>query len=247
MSRLKICRPEDSASSAPSPRRTGARRYLLCLGVLALSFSVQGCASGPPSIGTPRPIVVYSGARIRPDQERMQEVNEWVLAEQTNIQEDPSFWVVSEPVLQEVMPWEGMRVSNDSVFVQIPLGAQDATLVYQIYGHLHLMVEMDRQEEWLPEAPEATGYELERAIVDRIADAWILGRSVFDTQPFTPLDELAYAKDAGYLDAYIFTARPEDFAEARAEWARENPGRVEEYREWFLETFNREPPGLRTG
>lgn len=176
----------------------------------------------------------------------MQEVNEWVLREQTNIEEDPSFWVVDEAVLEEVMPWEGMRVSNDSVFVQRPLGAPDARLVYQIYGHLHLMVEMGRQEEWLPEAPDATGYELERAIVARIADAWILGRSVFDTQPFTPLDELAYAKDAGFLDAYIFTARPDEFAGARAEWARENPGRVEEYREWFLETFNREPPGLRT-
>ena len=129
--------------------------------------------------------------------------------------------------------------------MRLPLGAQDASLVYQIYGHLHLMVAMGQQEEWLPEAPEATGYALERAIVDRIADAWILGRSVYDTQPFGPLDELAYAKDAGFLEAYIFTARPDEFASARAEWARENPGRVDAYRQWFLETFNREPPGLR--
>ncbi|MDX1647781.1 MAG: hypothetical protein R3304_11610 [Longimicrobiales bacterium] len=218
---------------------------MLSLGFLAAIPFLQACAAGGGAV-EPRPIVIYSGERIRPDPERMEEVNEWVLREQQNIQEDPSFWVVTQSTLEEVMPWEDMRISGDSVFVQLPLGAQDATLVYQIYGHLHLMVEMDRQEEWLPEAPDATGYELERAIVDRIADAWILGRSVFDTQPFGPLDELAYAKDAGFLDAYVFTARPDEFAEARIEWARENPGRVDEYRDWFLATFNREPPGLRS-
>lgn len=245
MSRLKIFGPVDPSARRAPGKRGWWGKYLVLLGVAAAALSTGACASGAPSIGSPRPIVVHSGVRIRPDQERMQEVNEWVLREQTNIEEDPSFWVVSEAALEEVLPWEGMRISGDSVFVQMPLGAPDARLVFQIYGHLHLMVEMGRQEEWLPEAPDATGYELERAIVARIADAWILGRSVFDTQPYTPLDELAYAKDAGFLDAYIFTARPDEFAGARTEWARANPGRVEEYREWFLETFNREPPGLR--
>lgn len=175
----------------------------------------------------------------------MGEVNEWVLDAQTTIEEDPSFLVIGQSTLEEQLPWEGMVLGKDSVTVEIPLGGQDATLVYQIYGFLHLMHQMGRQEEWLPESPDADGYELERAIVARIADAWILGRSVFDTQPFGPLDELIYAKDAGFLDAFIFTARPDQFGSARTEWARENPDRLDEYREWFLETFNREPPGLR--
>jgi hypothetical protein len=56
---------------------------------------------------------------------------------------------------------------------------------------------------------------------------------------------MAYAKDAGFLDAFIFTARPDDFAASRAEWARANPGEADRYREWFVDTFNREPPGIR--
>jgi len=206
---------------------------------------LAACAAAGPAIPVPRPIVVHSGERIRVDQERMEEVNAWVTREQRNIQEDPSFWVVTSPVMGEPLPWEGMRISQDTVTLQVPIGASDASLVYQIYGHQHLMVTMGRQEEWLPEAPDAVGYELERAIVSRVADAWILGRTVFDTQPFGPLDELAYAKEAGFLDAYIFTARPDDFAASRSEWARENPGRTETYREWFIDTFNQEPPGLR--
>ena len=98
----------------------------------------------------------------------------------------------------------------------------------------------------LPEAPDAVGYELERAILKRCADAWVLGRTVFDTQPFGPMDELAYASEAGFLDPFIFTARPDEFTASRAEWVRENPTGMEDYRDWFIDTFSREPPGLRS-
>jgi hypothetical protein len=175
----------------------------------------------------------------------MTEVNEWVTREQQNIVEDPSFLVITSPVVAEPFPWEGMVIGKDSVTVRTPLGVSDVSLVYQIYGHLHLMVTMGRQEEWLPEAPDAVGYDLERAILARVADAWILGRTVFGTVPYGPLDELAYAKDAGFLDAFIFTARPGEFAASRAAWVRENPGETDRYRDWFIDTFNREPPGIR--
>lgn len=176
----------------------------------------------------------------------MDSVYDWVTDEQLNISEDPSFWVITEPTPDETYPWEGLDVREDSVTVRVPRGAQETELIYQIYGHLHLMVGMGRQEEWLPEAPSATGYALERAILSRTADAWILGRTVYNTSPYGPLDELAYAKDGGYLDAFIFTARPSEFVSDRADWVRANPGGMERYREWFLDTFSREPPGLRT-
>jgi hypothetical protein len=223
-------------------RRGGMKRRL---GILAALLSMAACAGSQPPIPKPRPIVNHSGARLRADHERMQEVNDWVTREQTNIQDDPSFWVLTDPQTHEVYPWEGMRISNDTVWVEVDARAQDAFLVHEIYGHLHLMVTMGRQEEWLPEALDAVGYDLERAILSRVSDAWLLGRTVFDTTPYGPLDELAYAKEADFLDAFIFTARPDEFAQARAKWAREHPGRMDEYRSWFLESFNREPPGLR--
>ena len=245
VSRLKIFQTgaEIAAQAVSSVRRSPL--WLVRTGLLATLGFAGACASAAPAIPEPRPIIIHSGARMRVDHDRMKAVNEWVTREQANIVEDPSFLVVSTPVLEERFPWEGFSLGKDSVTVPAPLGSQDGRLVYQIYGHLHLMVQMGRQEEWLPEAPDAVGYELERAIVDRVADAWILGRTVFDTQPFGPLDEIAYAKEAGFLDAFIFTARPTEFAASRSEWARANPGRMDEYREWFLETFNREPPGIR--
>lgn len=216
------------------------------IGLLTSATLLAACGSGTMAIPAPRPVVIYSGARLNVDRERMEEVNRWVSEEDTNIREDPSFWVYDDAVRGDVYPWDNMRIQGDSVWVPVPTASPDTRLVFHIYGHLHLMAQMGRQERWLPEAPDAVGYDLERAILDRTADAWILGRTVFNTTPYGPLDELAYAKEAGFLDAFIFTARPDEFAVTRAEWARANPGEMARYREWFLDTFSREPPGLRS-
>lgn len=234
MSRLKIVRAANKV-----PKALGK------IGTIGVLLFAGACASAVVQVPPPRSIIIHSGARIRADHEHMKVVNEWVTREDTNITDDPSFLVITSPADAETFPWEGMVLGQDSVTIHLALGARDAALVYRIYGHLHLMVQMGRQEEWLPEAPAAVGYELERAIVERIADAWILGRTVFDTAPFGPLDELAYSFDADFLDAFIFTARPSEFAASRAEWARANPGETDRYRDWFLQTFNREPPGIR--
>jgi hypothetical protein len=246
VSRLTII-PSPTESTAYAARAAiWARKSSVHAGFLALVVLQAACGSGLASIPAPRPVIIYSGARMTVERERMEVINQWVTAEDLNIREDPSFWVLDEQVRADVYPWDNMRIQADSVWVSIPTAYQDVRLVFYIYGHLHLMTQLGRQDEWLPEAPEAVGYELERAILDRVADAWILGRTVFGTNPYGPLDELAYSKEEGLLDAFIFTARPDEFAATRAEWARSNSEDMDRYREWFLDTFSREPPGLRS-
>ncbi|MDH5590005.1 MAG: hypothetical protein OEZ65_13355 [Gemmatimonadota bacterium] len=206
---------------------------------------LAACGGGRATMPDPRPIVIHSGARVRADRARMEEVDRWVQAEQENIEEDPTFLVRTLGGTQEVYPWDLLEIRGDTVDVPYTMAAVDTRLIYEIYGHLHLMVAMDRQAEWLPEAPEASGYDLERAILVRAADAWLLGRTVWGTSPYGPLDELMYANEGGHLDAFIFTARPDQFVAERASWVRENPEGMDLYRRWFLDTFRREPPGLR--
>ncbi len=234
--------PTVSRLKIQCPPRTATR-----LTILAWLLAAGACYSASVTpIPDPRPIVIHSGARIRAEREEMQAVNDWLTRAQQVIQEDPSFLVVSSSTLNEVFPWENFYADRDSANVSVPLGASDGQLVYQVYAFFHIMAERGDLAEWVPEAEDAVGFELERAILSRAADAWVLGRTVFDTQPFGPLDELAWAKTDGYLDAFIFTARPNEFAASRAEWARSDPDAAENYRDWFLETFNREPPGIRT-
>ncbi len=228
-------------------KRATTLRFSRFTMLAAVGLLTTACASTTPDIPAPRTIIIHSGARIRADHDRMREINEWVTRQQDNIIRDPSFFVDHKLATDPVYPWEELEIEEDTVRVSVDPRASDAYLVQEIYGHLHLMVAMGRQAEWLPEAPNATGYQLERAILSRTADAWLLGRTVFDTAPYGPLDELTYAKEAGFLDAFVFTARPNEFAGDRAAWARETPGEADSYRNWFLETFNREPPGLRAG
>ena len=233
---------EQPSSSASPDRRRGPGRFPV---LLASALLLSGCGGGPPDIPDPRPIVIFSGSRIRAEKADLREINRWVTEYQTTIVEDPTFLVESRTATEDIYPWDGMTLEGDTVRIYIPRGYPDTQLVHQIYGFLHLMEAQGRLDEFLPEAADAEGYELERAIMARVAQSWLLGRTTFDTTPYGPLDEIMWAWEDGYLDALIFTARPDEFTEERIEWARENPGASERYRSWFLETFNREPPGMR--
>ena len=52
-----------------------------------------------------------------------------------------------------------------------------------------------------------------------------------------------YAREAGYLDAYLLTARADEFPDERARWEEERPDMIDEYRAWYGRVFEGEPPG----
>lgn len=215
---------------------------------------LPGCAT-QSTLPEPRTLVVHSGARLHTTAERMEEVDAWVTAVTRTIVEDPSFLLITDPQGEGTYPWETLEVNVnrsriDTVQIQVAATSPDSWTPYRIYAFLHLMAERGEVAQWLPgvdstEVP--TGYALERVILSNVSDSWLYGRSIWVTAPFAPLDELIYANENGYLDAFVLTARPEEFSEAREAWLEANPGRLEEYREWFQETFDRPPPGLRTG
>jgi hypothetical protein len=219
-------------------------RLALFAGALIGGLVVAGCAT-TTSTPTPRTIVIYSGARLTASPERMEVVAAWVQDEMTNIQEDPTFLIQTIFHRDIVYPWEKLELVADTAKVGIQGRAADAQTPYLIYAHLHLMKEMGRVEEWLPGAGEFDEFQLERAILARVSDVWLYGRTVFDAAPHLPLEELIYANENGYLDAFIFTARPDEFAEAYEEWQSDRPGEQAAYIAWFQETFQDQPPGLR--
>ncbi len=232
-----------STVSFPHDRRLGRPGPFL---VLALATIVtSACAQGPREMPSPRPIVIRSGERLFADEERMREVDSWFRAQQDNIINDPSFWVITVGRDTPSYPWESLYLSNDTASIGIQSGYPEAEQVFQIYAHYHLMEKMGRIGEFLPGGENLEGFAQERAILARIADAWLLGRAVYQAVAFEPLEEILYANENGYLDALILTARGDEFREERQAWLREDPEAQERYREWFLATFDREPPGLR--
>jgi hypothetical protein len=216
---------------------------------LLAALALTGCGSGGTvTLPPPRPIVVSSGERLRVDTIRMDSIYAWLTAENENIELDPTFLIDGVPAARQRLPWESLTLIDaemDTARIEYDRAHPDISTPYNIYAHLHLMRLANRLEEWLPGYAGEEGFELERMIVERMTDAWLLGRAVFDAPAYQPLDEVMYAKEAGFLEAYLLVARSEEFAEERARWEREEPGKLEEYRTWFQRVFRTQPPGLR--
>jgi len=203
-----------------------------------------GCAS-QAQLPTPRPLINSAGARLSPETERMAAIDEWVQQHSLDIQNDPEFMIITDPVQPELYPWEAVQIEGDTANISVARTAPDARLIYEIYAHFYLMKAQDRLDEYLPEGIGLEGLDFELVVLDRLADAWLYGRSVFDMTPYQPLDELMYANEAGWLKALVLTARAAEFPAERREWLDENPDAAEDYRRWFRETFEMEPPGIR--
>jgi len=224
------------------------RSPLVLATVLAVALGWAGCGSGRTVAVPPiRPIIVSSGERLRAAPERVDSIVVWLEAETINIQEDPTFLIRAVPTAGETLPWLTLSIEGDTASFRYDRSHPDITTVFDVYAHLHLMKSMGRLDEWLPEHADKQGFELEREVVARIADAWLIGRAAFGAPAYGPLDELIYAKDAGYLDPFLLVARAEEFAEERAAWDRDRAEELEAYRTWFRRVFDREPPGLREG
>ena len=232
--------------AVPSASSARPRRSFFLTAVLAATLGWAGCGSGRTVMVPPtRPIIVSSGERLRAAPERMDSIVVWLEAETINIQEDPTFLIRAVPTARETLPWLGLTIEGDTASIQYDRAHPDITTVFDVYAHLHLMKSMGRLDEWLPEHADKEGFELEREIVARAADVWLIGRAAFGAPAYGPLDELIYAREAGYLDPFILVARSEEFAEERAAWDAERAEELAAYRTWFRRVFDREPPGLR--
>jgi hypothetical protein len=220
--------------------------FPLLAALLSGTLGVAACGSGEVQLPPPRPIVVTSGERLRVEPARMDSIYAWLTVENQNIEEDPSFLIEGVPAARESLPWQTLTINAraDTARFQYDRAHPDITTAFNVYAHLHLMKRKNMLEEWLPGHASSEGFDLEKAIVGRVADAWLLGRAVFDAPAYRPLDELIYAKEAGYLDAYLLVGRGREFADARQRWEAEKPAELEAYRTWFRRAFNREPPGL---
>lgn len=217
------------------------RAKIQILVLLAVVFA-GACGSGNLRLPQPRPLIIQSGARLTPEETRLKEVYRWVDDQTTNIQEDPSFWIIPTPVSTEVYPWETLQVNEaaDTARIQFRRTNTDLVSVYQLYAHFHLMRDRGAEADWIPEAAGDRGWEFERKVMARIADAWLLGRASFGFVPSRVMDELMYAHEAGQLEPLLLTIRGYEFPDAREDWVATHPNGQEQLEAWYRETFGRE-------
>ena len=177
----------------------------------------------------------------------MEVIDNWVRIQLDSVNVDPSFMLYAESSDEPVLMWDGVRISNDTAFYEVQAVSNEVGRAYMIYAHLHMMKHQGRADVWVSEAPGAEGFEYEKAVLRRVSDLWYYARSIFDAIPYEPLDELLYSNESGFLDAYIFTMRPDEFKEERDAFIAADPNALDAYREWFRETFRRLPTSTEIG
>lgn len=212
------------------------------VGLLLVSV-LAGCSTQIPPPQT-RPIILYSGERLRAEPEEMLAVEEWMRPQLFEIETNPDFLirVIREDVAR--YPWDTLDLVADTADIRLQDGASDAETPFLIYAHLRLMDSRGELAQWAPETEELDGLAVELALLDRIADIWLLGRTVYDTQPFGPMDELLWARESGYLEDFLVATQGDRFPEARARYVARGPERASEFQAWFERVFEREGPGF---
>lgn len=217
-------------------------RILLSAFAGALLLSACGGSAAFPQ---PRGIIVFSGERISVDPERMEEVDRALRPHLEDIDRNPTFSIRLDRQVATAYPWDTLDLRGDTVFIAVERTAGDAQTPFQIYAHLRLMDQRGELDQWVPEVEGRvlSGLGAEEAILEYVADVWLLGRSVFDTQPHGPLDELIYARDRGFLTHFILATQEERFAAEREAFQAENPEWEAELTDFFQRTFERDGPG----
>jgi hypothetical protein len=224
-------------------RSMGPRGILVAVASILL---LGACAGGSSDLPDPRTIVIRSGARLYPESSRMEEISAWYGPQMENIELDPTFLIQTVDRDTPAYPWESLVIVADTAKIGVEMNKSvEASTAYNIYAHLRLMKVKGRIEEFLPGSGGQEGFLLERAILARVADVWYFGRGAFQAQAYPPLEELLFCNEAGYLDAFLLTARAQEFDEELEAWLRDDPEGQERFRGWFVETFDREPPGFR--
>jgi hypothetical protein len=230
-------------------RRSALRQTGTAAVAVVLAMTAAACAQRPEVAPDPRPIVNRQGSRLALEDDRAQEIFRWVDAQIDEIEQNPSFWVISSPSSSDLLPWEtlDLTATGDSATVQFPTTVPDVSQVYQIYAHLHITRVRGTIADWLPGADTLTGWGLEVAMVDRMAEAWLLGRASYTFTPYPPIDQLVYASEAGMLEPLLLSLRGFEYPDARDAWLEANPNGEAEFRTWYEATLGGVPEPIAGG
>lgn len=93
-------------------------------------------------------------------------------------------------------PWNAVSPTSDStVDVVTPGNLREADRAYNNYAVMR-MREVRRED---PDDPCEALVAREEAVLSSFVDGWVLARTLFGGPGYAPLDELAFARDAGHI------------------------------------------------
>jgi hypothetical protein len=161
----------------------------------------------------------------------------------TDLEQDPRVAYITPLGREEVSaddpessyPWNVVTVVDDSTadLQRLPANLREADRAY--YNYAVQRMRMVRGAD--PDVPCDSLLAMEEKVVGSFVDGWILSRTLFGGPAFAPLDELVFARHAGFLRPLLAHRNNRQVGACAGQWAEENLERVAAYEAWRLENF----------
>ena len=198
---------------------------------------------GSIALPEPRRLVIYSGARLEPTQERMEEVDNWVREQWDSITWDPSFFI--DGIRQDSPAYPGRPSksagTNGRTRPESPLTG---------WGSGEPIISTPTCTSWRPSTGSTAGSRRPWARTNSTSRAHPCPNRRRVAVPESHLrfparrdPRRAAVCEREWLHAGIHPDRPPGrVVEARRAWRAENPDGNAAFVEWFRQTFERDPP-----
>lgn len=159
---------------------------------------------------------------------------------QADLDEDPEVLYytsfgpsIGESEARDAWPWNAIEVVTDSLAALVmPGNLREAKRAYVNYAVLRMHAV--RQD------PDVACDELARRelmAIDGFVDGWIVARTLFGGPAYEPLDELAFAREAGVLAGLMLDRSDPQLAGCLSISRERGAAEIEAYRLWRTERF----------
>jgi hypothetical protein len=211
--------------------------------LVAAAIAVLSCASAvtPAGAAGQYSMTAPSGLVVEFDRDRLLDMRDRSVALRRDLEEDPRILYYTSYGSElraedrdEAYPWNAIDVVTDSIAAVVtPGNLREADRAY--YNYVVHRMHAVRED---PDVPCGEIVARELDAVDAFVDGWVVARTLFGGPAFEPLDELAFAREAGVLRGLLVDRSDRQLGGCLVVWSDENPGAVEEYRSWLRERYS---------
>lgn len=214
---------------------------ILAVALAALSFAT---AVAPAAAAAQYTLTAPSGLVLEFDRERLLDMRDRSVALRRDLEEDPRILYYTSYGRElgaedraEAYPWNAIDVVTDSIAAVVtPGNLREADRAY--YNYVVHRMHAVRED---PDVPCEEIVTREIQAIDAFVDGWVVARTLFGGPAYEPLDELAFARDAGVLRGLIVDRSDRQLGGCLAVWRDANRGAVEGYRSWIRERYAAAP------
>lgn len=218
----------------------GARGAAAALGG-ALGLSALALAAPGPVGAQDYAITSPAGDSLRFELAELRVMLDTARALYADLEEDPRVLYilgfgpsVSPERPAPAYPWNAVQPQSDStVNLVMPGNLREADRAY----HNYAVMRMREIRTGDPDDPCEALVAREERVLSSFVDGWVLARTLFGGPVFAPLDELAFARAAGHLDALLAARGDTAVGACAAQWAEAHPEAIVAYEAWRADAF----------